>query len=70
MSKLTVDGVQYRVTESMGFNHSAGGYAKAVVGPDGVEKIAFKYSGGTWFIWGVQDRAGPMRHFATKEPSI
>lgn len=46
MVNITVEGVKYKVTEHMGYNHDAGGNAAYVETPEG-EKVAVK-SGREW----------------------
>lgn len=59
MSSITVDGGTYKVVESLGFQHSAGVYAKAVSTPQG-ERIAVRERrGGPWRWWMAEDRLQP-----------
>lgn len=52
MAKIEVDGVEYKVTEHLGFQ--AGFPAKAVATKEG-EKVAVKENG-KWRFWSVGDR--------------
>lgn len=54
MAKIIIDGKPYRVIESLGYQHSAGCYAKAVSTPEG-ERIAVG-RGGAWRWWTADDR--------------
>lgn len=59
---ITIDGKKYKVVEDLGFNHSAGCYAKLVQTPDG-EKVAVSPLGrrGHWRFWTAADRTAPLR---------
>jgi hypothetical protein len=59
---ITIDGKKYKVVESLGYNHSAGCYAKLVQTDDG-EKMAVSHMarGGRWRFWTAADRTEPLR---------
>ncbi len=56
MAKITIDGKEYRVLETLPF-HGIGKPTKAVI-VDGYERIAVKEHG-TWRLWGPSDRIAP-----------
>ncbi len=53
MSKITVEGTEYRVLETLPF-HGLGKPAKTII-VDGHERVAVK-EGGAWRFWGSTDR--------------
>ena len=54
---ITVDGVEYPVIERLGYAHSAGCYAVAVLMPDGTERIARScFARGPWMFHRPADR--------------
>lgn len=55
MAKINVDGNDYKVVESMGFNHNIGMYAKVVMTETG-ERVAVKHPRGVWRFWTPRDR--------------
>lgn len=55
MAKITIEGKDYKVTESLGFQ--GGYYAKYVETPEGV-KVSVK-RGGVWTWWTVRDKIAP-----------
>ncbi|WP_419917471.1 hypothetical protein [Candidatus Poriferisocius sp.] len=63
MAKIVVDGEAYPVVESLGFEHTAGMYAKLVKVGDG-EKMAVKAPRGAWRFWTAEDRVKPLREEA------
>jgi hypothetical protein len=62
---INVDGETYRVIESLGYQHSAGCYAKVVDTPEG-ERIAVK-RGGVWVWWTAKDRLQPRGKYQGQE---
>ena len=69
---IEVEGIAYRVIESMGFNHDIGMYAK-MVATDYGDKVAVKHrgSGSAWRFWTPKDRLMARRRQAmwTEEAS-
>ena len=57
---VTVDGVQYAVTEQPGYDGSIGGYRAFVTTPDG-EKAVVRFTGSKWRFWTPSDRTQPLR---------
>lgn len=64
MATIKVDGVSYKVTETLGY-HQVGMPAKFVQTPDG-ERVAVK-RGGVWTWWAVQDRVAPLLEHLQRE---
>ena len=63
MSEIEINGIQYKVTETLGFQPSAGVYAKTVdVG--GESRMAVKCPRGKWRFWTSRDRTRPLRESA------
>jgi hypothetical protein len=59
---IKIDGKSYKVVENLGYNHSAGCYAKLVQTDEG-EKMAVSHMarGGRWRFWTAADRTEPLR---------
>ena len=66
MAKITVEGGDYRVIESLGYQHSAGVYAKQVQTEDG-PRMAVKHRGGRWRWWTTLDRVSPLLEAAVRK---
>ena len=54
MSKIKIEGKEYKVIENLGFQ--GGHYAKVLI-VDNEEKVAIKAHGG-WRFWTINDRIG------------
>jgi len=59
MAKISVGGKQYEVLDNLGFQHSAGVYAKEVSTPDGTRMAVRDHGQKTWRFWGMQDMLRP-----------
>ena len=57
---VEVDGIAYAVVENLGFNPSAGVYAKLLQTKTG-PRMAVSSRGGAWRWWGPLDRTAPLR---------
>ena len=63
MSSIEIDGEKYNVEENLGFQPSAGVYAKQVRTKEG-PRIAVKPRGGKiWRFWTVRDRVAPLKGY-------
>lgn len=52
--KVMINGIEYAVTENLGYSHNVGARAKAVQTEQG-ERIAVCF-GGTWRFWEAKDK--------------
>jgi len=69
MASLTIDGIDYKIVERLGFQHGAGVYAALIVGPDGKERIAQRHSGSKlWAFRTPQERIAPLIEWAKASP--
>lgn len=56
---ITINGRQYKVIDSGGYNHDIGAYWKMVKTPDG--NLMVVGSRGSWRFWHPSDRTKPLR---------
>lgn len=57
---ITVDGGRYRVVETLGYQPSAGVYAKEVRDGDGYRIAVSERRGGPWRFWTTRDMVQPL----------
>ena len=64
---ILIDGVEYPVVDNLGFQHSAGCYAKEVVMPDGSGQIARAQSAsGPWRFHTPEETVAPLAEYLAK----
>lgn len=67
MSRVEVEGRIYKVTDSFGYVHDIGMYAKEVMTDSGPKKIVkLSGSGTSWRFWTAQDRVNPLVEWMEK----
>lgn len=64
---IEVDGANYKVLDNLGYQHSAGVYAKEVETESGARIAVRPRHGVSWRWWGAGDRVAPLVAWAARK---